>query len=241
MAVFPLMSRYARNSNNNLLRTYVLSLRLLVLVSLPIAMTVTALAEPLVWLVGGAQYLNVPESFTLFGREFYYMGGSDVALRFIIWSIPIGFVNSVTQYVLIAVNQQHYLTRAFIMGVIFNVVGNLLVIPNFGYVGAAVVTILSEFCLLLPFYASVRVHVGVVPWVSIFMRPILATAAMGLTIYALTHVGVNLWLATGIGVGVYGVALWLLGALHGEEMMVLRRALMKGSTPPAGSVLEGGD
>ena len=28
-----------------------------------------------------------------------------------IWSIPIGFVNSVTQYVLIAVNQQRFLTR----------------------------------------------------------------------------------------------------------------------------------
>jgi O-antigen/teichoic acid export membrane protein len=54
MAVFPLMSRYARQGGDNLLRAYVLSLRLLVVVSLPIAMMITSLAEPLVWLVGGA-------------------------------------------------------------------------------------------------------------------------------------------------------------------------------------------
>jgi O-antigen/teichoic acid export membrane protein len=230
MAVFPLMSRYARQGNDNLLRAYVLSLRLLVIVSLPIAMFVTAVAEPLVWLVGGAQYLNIPESFTLLGREIAFSGGSDLALRIIIWSIPIGFVNSVTQYVLIAVNQQHYLTRAFIMGVLFNVIGNLLVIPRFGYAGAAVVTILSEFSLLFPFYMSVRRHVGVVPWMNIFARPLLATALMGGAIYALAQIGVNVWLATAVGVVAYALALWLLGALRGEEVGVLRRALQKGQS-----------
>jgi O-antigen/teichoic acid export membrane protein len=229
MAVFPLMSRYARQGSDNLLRAYVLSLRLLVLVSLPIAMIITIMAEPLVWLVGGAQYLNIPESVRLFGREFTYMGGSDLALRVIIWSIPIGFVNSVTQYVLIAVNQQHYLTRAFVLGVGFNIVGNLLVIPRFGYVGAAIVTIFSEFSLLFPFYASVRRHVGVVPWVSIFARPLLATAAMGGTVYGLMQVGVNLWIATAVSVVVYASVLWLAGAQRGEEMGVLLRALSRGS------------
>jgi O-antigen/teichoic acid export membrane protein len=229
MAVFPLMSRYARQDNSNLLRAFILSLRLLVLVSLPIAMMITLLAQPLVWLVGGAQYLNVPESIHLFGRDFAYLGGSDLALRVIIWSIPIGFANSVTQYVLIAVDQQRYLTRAFVLGVVCNVVGNLLVIPRFGYVGAAIVTILSEFTLLFPFYFSVRRNVGVVPWVSIFARPLLATVVMGVAAYALTRLGVDVWLATGVWVVIYAGVLWLLGALHGEEMMVLRRALLRGA------------
>lgn len=230
MAVFPLMSRYARQGGDNLLRAYVLSLRLLVVVSLPIAMMITSLAEPLVWLVGGAQYLDIPESVKFFGWEISYLGGSALALRVIIWSIPIGFVNSVTQYVLIAVNQQHYLTRAFILGVLFNVIGNVLVIPTFGYVGAAIVTILSEFSLLFPFYVSVRRNVGVVPWVSLFARPLLATAAMGAAIYALVQIDVNVWLATAVGVVVYAIALWLLGTLRGEEMTVVRRALINGNT-----------
>ena len=67
MAIFPLMSRYATREEDNLLRSYVISLRLLVMISLPIAMSVTFLAEPLVWLVGGVQYLNVPVPINLLG------------------------------------------------------------------------------------------------------------------------------------------------------------------------------
>ncbi|HAJ35171.1 MAG TPA: hypothetical protein DCL15_05715, partial [Chloroflexi bacterium] len=63
MAIFPLMSRFARTERSNLLRSYVISLRLLTILSLPIAMSVTFLATPLVFLVGGAQYLNAPGEF----------------------------------------------------------------------------------------------------------------------------------------------------------------------------------
>ncbi|MCB0099645.1 MAG: flippase, partial [Caldilineaceae bacterium] len=167
MAVFPLMSRYARSNNENLLRSYILSVRLLIMTSLPLAMMVTFLARPLVWLVGGSEFINLPETIHVLGREITFNGGANLALQLVIWSIPIGFVNSVTQFVLIAVNQQRYLTKAFVIGVVFNTVGNLLVIPNFGYLGAAVVTILSELSLLFPFYVSVKRHVGSVPWLSL--------------------------------------------------------------------------
>jgi O-antigen/teichoic acid export membrane protein len=113
------------------------------------------------------------------------VGGADLAFQVIIWSIPIGFVNSVTQYVLIAVNQQHTLTRAFVLGVVFNVVGNFLLIPSFGYVGAATATILSEFSLLIPFYIMVRRHVGVVPWARVVAPPLISAAAMGAITYGL--------------------------------------------------------
>jgi O-antigen/teichoic acid export membrane protein len=198
------------------------------MISLPIAMTITLLAEPLVYLVGGAKYLNLPETLHLFGRQIHYLGGSDLALQVIIWSIPIGFVNSVTQYVLIAVNQQNYLTRAFLIGVIFNVVGNLLLIPRLGYVGAGLVTILSEFSLLFPFYASVRRHVGTVPWLAIWGPPLVALAVMGGVSYSLSASGVNVWLSTLIGGLSYGVALVLTGALRGEDMVVVGRALPLG-------------
>lgn len=240
MAVFPLMSRYARQDEalraeqgsapaggSSLLRAYVLSLRLLVIISLPIAMTITVLAEPLVWLVGGGQYLDVAETWRVFGRTFTVNGGSDLALRVIIWSIPLGFVNSVTQYVLIAVHQQHYLTRAFIIGVVFNVVGNLIAIPRLGYAGAALVTILSELSLLIPFYWRVRSHVGVVPWGSIFLRPMVALLVMGGGMFWLQRTGIDVWVTAAAGGVVYLAALALLGAFGSEETAVVRRALLR--------------
>ena len=228
MAVFPLMSRYAKSDSESLLRSYRVSVRLLIMVSLPIAMAFTFLAEPLVWLVGGAQYLNVPETLHFFGRQVTISGGADLAMQVIIWSIPIGFVNSVTQYVLISVNQQHFLTRAFILGVVFNTVGNLLLIPGFGYLGAAFITILSEFSLLFPFYYSVRKHVGTVPWLHSFAPAAASVLLMGMAIFGLTRVGVNVWVAVLLGTVVYAVGLVLTGALRGEEMAVIAAKLPLG-------------
>ena len=42
-------------------------------------MAVTFLAEPLVYVVGGAQYLNTVETANLFGRQFTFTGGADLA------------------------------------------------------------------------------------------------------------------------------------------------------------------
>ncbi len=210
-------------------RAYLIALRLLLMVSLPIAAAVTFLATPLVWLVGGAEYLNVPLAIHLMGQTFTVQGGSDLALQIIIWSIPIGFVNSVTQYVLIAVNQQHFLTRAFLLGVVFNIVGNLIFIPSFGYAGAAVVTILSEFSLLFPFYYSVRRHVGPVPWLRIAAAPAGALALMIAVTYLLQRIGLNVWGAVAAGGGVYLLALGPLGAFRGDDMTLILDALPLGA------------
>ena len=228
MAIFPLMSRLARRESDSLLRAYAVSLRLLTMISLPIAMAVTFLARPLVFIVGGAQYLDIPGVFTIFGMEIPYMGGADLAFQVIIWSIPIGFANSVTQYVLIAVNQQHFLTRAFVLGVVFNIVGNLILIPRLGYVGAALATILSEFVLLFPFYYAVRRNVGVVPWLRVYGPPGIAVALMGAVCYGLIGFGLNAWLAVGIGLLAYGGGLLLTGALRGEDMAAILRSLPVG-------------
>ncbi len=228
MALFPLMSRLARKEGNNLLRSYVLSLRLLLLVALPIAVAVTFLARPLVAIVGGQQYLDVPGTMSAFGYTWVYIGGADLAFRIIIWSIPFGFMNSVTQYVLIAVNQQRYLTFAFIFGVAVNIGANLLLIPHFGYVAAACTTIFSELMLLIPFYLAVRRHVGIVPWFSVTMRPALSAAVMFGATGLLVWSGMNLWIATLAGAVVYLAAVRMSGALRAPDMDIIWRALPKG-------------
>ncbi|HFD39183.1 MAG TPA: hypothetical protein ENJ31_04965, partial [Anaerolineae bacterium] len=116
-AIFPLMSRYAASSRESLLRAYTLSLRLLLIVALPIAAAMPFIGEGLIMLLGGAEYLP----------------HSKIALQLIIWFLPFSFVNSVTQYVLIAIDQQRFLTKAFLVGVTFNIVANLIFIPLFSY------------------------------------------------------------------------------------------------------------
>ncbi len=211
LAIFPLLSRYAQPEQGGgaLLRSYVVALRLLALVSTPIAVLVTFFATPLIGILGGAEYLP----------------GAAIALQILIWSIPIGFTNSVTQYVLIAVNQQHFLTRAFVIGVVFNVAANLILIPRFGLYAAAAVTGLSELALCLPFMFSVYRHVGRLPWGKIAGHPLLAGLGMAGALAGAQGLHWPSLVSAALGVVAYSLILALSGAFRDADMRSLRRAL----------------
>jgi hypothetical protein len=61
--------------------------------------------------------------------------------------------------------------------------------------------------------------------VRIYGPPLLAVGLMGLAAYGLVAAGVNVWLAVGVGSAVYVGGLALTGALRGEDMAVVLRAL----------------
>lgn len=204
MAIFPLMSRFAAQGRDSLMRAYVLSLRLLLMAALPITACVPFIARELILLLGGAEYL--PDG--------------AIALQILIGFLPLSFVNGVTQYVLIAIDQQRFLTRAFLIGATFNIIANLIAIPLFSFRGAAVVTIVSELVLLLPFYYGVRKHLGPLPWASLLWQPLLAAAAMAGVMGLLR--GLSWLVLVPIGIVVYVVVLALSGAFRQPDMDVLR-------------------
>ena len=116
---------------------------------------------------------------------------------------------------MIAIGQQRFLTKAFVIGVVFNISANLVMIPRFGYKGAALVTILSEFSLFFPFYYAVRKHLTPLPWVDLVWRQAVAAAGMGLTAYLLHR---SPWAATGVSLVVYAGLLILLGTFRNPDI-----------------------
>ncbi|MBI5666370.1 MAG: oligosaccharide flippase family protein [Chloroflexi bacterium] len=162
MALLPVMSRQAHENREALRRNYRLAIKLLVSAALPLAVVFTFLAYVLTGILGGAEYL--PDG--------------AIATQLMIWSIPIGWMNSLTQYVLIALDLQRRITRAFFIAVTFNIVANLLFVPEYGYRAAALATIASEAVLLLPFALLLRGAVGSVGWLRILVKPLAATGVM---------------------------------------------------------------
>lgn len=207
LAVFPVMARFAGDDPLRLVRTHKLALRLLTMIAIPVAVFVFFTAEPLILILGGQDYIP----------------GAVVALRILVLSIPIGFMNSVTHYVLIAVDQQRVLTRIFVLGVVFNVAANLALAPRLGVPGAAFVTILSEFVLFVPFYVVLRRTMGPLPWFDLLWRQTAAGLAMAA---AFALVGpFSLLLAIPLAAGVYVLALLVVGAHRAEDMAAIWQAL----------------
>ncbi|MGH2351774.1 MAG: flippase, partial [Chloroflexota bacterium] len=180
LALFPLLSRRAaaasatntdghgRAGAEGLARVYCLALKLLMVVALPLALMVTFAAVDLTRWAWGAAFL--PDS--------------AIALQILIWFLPLSFFNGLTQYVLIALGLQRRITIAFALAAGFNVAANLVLIPLYGYVAAAAVTIASEVVLLGPFLLALRERVPVASAIRAALRPLPAALGLGLALWA---------------------------------------------------------
>jgi O-antigen/teichoic acid export membrane protein len=206
LALFPLMSRQASSDREALRGAYVVALRWLVSLALPIAMATTVLASDLIRVLAGEEYLPA----------------GAIALRIMIWFLPLSFANGLTQYVLLALDRQRLITPAFAVAVTFNLVANMWAIPIYGYQGAAVVTILSEVVLLVPFSLGIR-DLGAPPLVALIWRPALATSVMGLVLVGLASGNVPPIAGAAGATIVYLGALRVFGGITAHDTHLLRR------------------
>jgi len=208
-ALLPLMSRQAHEDKEALWRTYRFGIKLMFALAWPATLAFTLLATALTRLMGGEQYL--PDG--------------ALALQIMSWSMPIGWMNSLTQYALVALDMQRRITTAFVLAVSFNLVGNALFIPQYGFVAAATTTILSELVLFIPFALLMREGLRrPIGWWSLTWRPLVAALPMiglGLALPAAPL------LALVVGGLAYVALLALLRPLDEAEMAVLRQRLRR--------------
>jgi O-antigen/teichoic acid export membrane protein len=161
IAIFPLMARLAVEDREALRTAYRLSVKLLTAVAVPTAILVALLATPLVGVLSGSAFLP----------------HGAVALRLMVWSILFGWFNSLTNYVLIALNRQRYVFLASGARVAFTVAANLLLTGRYSYVASAGILIAGEALLAVLFAADLTQQVGTVGWRQTLGR--LALAGLG--------------------------------------------------------------
>ena len=202
-ALFPLMSRQAENDRAALTRTYHLAIKLLFAVSLPLAVITSFLATPLVRLLGGQDFL--PEG--------------ALALQLMIWSIPFGWINSVTNYLMITIGQIRVITRSFIIATVLNIVVNAIFIPVFGFRAAALSTILSEIILGVLFQWTLYRQLNPTPWIQLFGKIVAAAAFMSV----ITWIGLqwNLLLGLIVGISAYISTMIYIGVFDSREISMI--------------------
>ena len=209
LAIFPIICRFAYSEKEAMTRAFRLSLKALLIVAMPLTVGITLLSEQIIALFAGPEFLPY----------------SAIALSILIGFLPFSFINSVTQYVLIAINKQRFLTIAFLIGVVFNLAANMALIPRMSYAGAALTTILSEVVLLVPFMYAARGYLRVWDLVGLAWRPTLAALIMGLVVLLLRQQ--RIVLVVPLGAVTYFALLVILRTFEKEEIAIvgaLRRA-----------------
>lgn len=207
LALFPQFARQAEREPAALRQTLRRAIAYLVILALPIAIVTSVLAD---WLI-----------LILAGREF--LPGAADALRIMIWFLPFSYANGLIQYGLIALNKQRTLTSAFIVTMLFNLVANLVLVPMYGILGAAAATVASELVLLGPLLRATEAALGELQLPRLLWRPIVATLVMALAVSLASALGE--WLAVGLGLTAYLASLLALGVWGEAERRLVRSLL----------------
>jgi O-antigen/teichoic acid export membrane protein len=179
---------------------------------LPIMIGLSLLAYPLIFLVADPDFLSRLD-------EGVY--GSDIALQILAVAMFFSYLNSLFNYTLIAVGKQNALLWINGSACLFNIGVNLWAIPQFGFRGAAVVTVLTEvFVLLAAAYWSRRFLDFSLNWGRL-LKMTLCAGLMGWALLLLKEpsygwLGMQNWnvfFLSGVGALIYGFGLLILRAL----------------------------
>lgn len=195
-ALFPLLAQRAVHEPDTLAPLVTRAIVVLQWVAWMGVAVVTIMADDLIWVLGGTQYL--PDAAGL--------------LRVLIWYLPLSYATGVVQYALIATKQQRAITWAFAIGTGVNLSGNLILIPIFGGYAAAGMTIITEIALIGALWPTL-VRIQLTPPLKVVLTSGIVTTAITAICWGAQMIGLPALLMAFVAVVSIFISAHLLGTL----------------------------
>jgi O-antigen/teichoic acid export membrane protein len=215
-AIFPVMSNFFKSSINSIKFSYEKSFKYLLCIILPVAVGVTILADKIVFIIYGKEFVN-----------------SIIALQILIWVMTFLFFTQLFATVLGAINKQICITKIAVATVIANVALNLLLIPEFSYIGAAFASIISGAVDFELHFYFVSKHLSRLPIQKMIAKPIVCSLVMGVFIFYLKEL--NLIILIIISTTIYIGLLYLLRVFSQEDIILFKKVFRKASQDNIGN------
>ncbi len=202
-SVFPVLTRAWSEGQTAVVRVFRKSFDFSALLGIPIVVGTMLISTPLMVAIAGTDFAP-----------------SGLALKILIWTTLMSFFGAVLNYTIIAAGRQTMLTLPYLFATIFNIVANLIFIPQYSYIGAAYITVITQAFVMI--YAAVLVFriLKITPTWTVTLKAIFASALMA---------GAMIWLQMdslvgniALGMVVYGLAILLMGAVPKEILKELK-------------------
>jgi O-antigen/teichoic acid export membrane protein len=205
-AIFPALSMLSARQRRQLTFAYEKSYKMLALIALPLAIGIGITADSLI-------HLAAPTGFDQ----------SIPALRILAPSVALLFVNNAFIYTLTAINRQLDFTRLALVTLAVNLLLNVVLIPPYGYLGAAAAATITEATLFAGGWWLLRRHHLPLSIFGSIARVLASAAIMGIAVFLIRSW--PLAIVVFAGAAVYIAALVVLRALDAEEWSILRSGL----------------
>ena len=212
--VLPLFSRYIFHEPEKFRLVADKTFKVFVVFAAPLAVGGFFLAEPLVLLIGGPDFL-----------------AAALPLRILIFSLAAIFFGNFFNAILIAGNLQKRLLALLSVVAACNIVANLLIIPRYSFAGAAGVSLATEGAVALGTAILAFRFLGYRPDGHGVFRILLASVVLGVFLFFCASFPFLVRLLGGIGV--YLAALWATGGISMDEVapILFRKPASRKDTP----------
>jgi O-antigen/teichoic acid export membrane protein len=198
--VFPLLSEAVAHDEPRALRLIQSSTDALVLLGAPLVAGGLIVAPHLIELVSGADFAD-----------------AATPLRILLFAGALSWVNGVFGFALVAKRRQLAALWLNVTALAFNVCLNLLLVPLYGIVAAAVVTVASELVIFAGSIRLMRRHFGFFPRLGTLLPATVAAGAMAAVLWPLREAPV--FAVVALGAAVYAVVVYAISPRSREVVL----------------------
>ena len=212
LALFPYFARLSKKSKDSLSFSFYKSFKYMLIISLPLPVLLTMSSNPIISL--------------LYGNAF---SDASLSLNLLSWTLPFLFLISLQSFVLTSEGKQILNTISAGIGFMTKLILDILLVQEYGYLGASFATLISYiilFALLLYFvFKTIRVP----PLSEIVSKPLLSIGGIGILSYFIYNkAGLNLimvkWAAV---IATYITVMYFLKAFTPDELSIFKSILLK--------------
>jgi O-antigen/teichoic acid export membrane protein len=173
-AIFPIMSKLANNDNDKFKTITEQSISIVFLIGIPIALGGMILADQIIPLIFGLGYINAIPIL-------------QILILILIFSFPFTLLSNA----IFAYNKQKSLILVYLLGMIINIILNILLIPKFGAIGASLSVLISTALITVVTWIKMK-KINYFEVLSKLKKIILSTIIMIIIIIILKFLNVNI-------------------------------------------------
>ena len=208
-SIYPVMSNLFINSKDTLKFLYSTSLKYMLILGALMGISTVILADEIILLIYGTEYQP-----------------SILALMILIWAVFFSFLAHAPMYILNSTNKPVIYTKVVFIGMIVNVIMNLILIPKYSLNGASVATVFTEFLGFILLYFIVMTHTESRLEIK-FISRILIGVLLLITSYYLLNPYIGKIISISTGYFLFIISLIVLKVISDKDLLILKNLIKR--------------
>lgn len=201
-AMFPLLSRLYVNERDRLPQAYTFGVRWMVICGVPLAVGLAALSHEIIAVL---PIPYTPDALEKIATALFWLSGSGGLI----------FLTTVVLTMLRAADKRRAFTVLMGTTTLLNIGLNLVLIPRFSHVGAAIAMVISEIYLLVIGFGYISKRIATLTETRFVFKSILLSAVMGVGLVLLKGI-LSIWILIPLAMVFYGGGIFVLGEFRTE-------------------------